>query len=586
MNRAIAIANRSAECNFRQNQTIEKANFVANNKKPFKNKPNYKKLSYNNNNNNKRVGGSNQTQVGPRIQQNSKQMFQANPKNVTNDANKVCFRCHQKGHLVANCKVKRTNVVETIEDPDEFVNSNPVVFIRLMNRILGNKKFVEVYFDDIIIHSHSFDEHLIHVKEVLNIIYEAGLKLQGKKCRWFARQTKILGHIVSKSKIEMDSGKIEALKTREPPKNIKQLQEFMGLCNYYRRFIENFARISSPLTELMKKDKPFVWGGDESKAFKSLIEMLTSYPILRQPDFSRPFIVSCDASNCAIGAILAQKDDTKREYVCAYASRILKGAECHYGITEKECLAHIWAIKYFRVYLYGTRFTVITDHAALTWLMKLKEPTGRLARWSAYLQDFQFDIVYKKGSSRLNANALSRPVLLSSISRLDDANDAYISDKSLDPYDDDNLIYYLTYRKHNSGLSVKQVKRIEKASKNFSIEIDQLGNYRLLFIKDGQSKPLIVPKPDERIDLIKKAHLLGHFQTDSTLKRLQDEYNWKNMRDDVEKVVKSCIDCCRNHKTITVDHGAKALEISSIFQRVGIDLTLGSRRLRKDLSDY
>ena len=323
----------------------------------------------------------------------------------------------------------------------------PVVFIRLMNKLFGNKPFVEVYFDDIIIHSKSFDQHVLDVRETLNLIHNSGLKLQGTKCKWFARRTKILGHIVSKSKIEMDEEKIEALKNRAAPKNIKQLQELLGICNYYRRFVENFAKIASPLTNLLKKDKQFLWGDEEEKAFRTLIEKLISFPILRQPDFNRGFIVICDASNSAIGAILAQKDDDRKEYVCAYASRLLKGAECHYGISEKECLAVLWAIKHFRIYIYGKRFTVVTDHSALTWLINIKEPTGRLARWSIYLQAFQFEVIYRKGTANANANAMSRPVLLGEI--YDDDKDAYISAKTLDPYEDDNLIHYLRYRKHN-----------------------------------------------------------------------------------------------------------------------------------------
>lgn len=371
----------------------------------------------------------------------------------------------------------------------------------------------------------------------------------------------------------MDKDKIEPLKSRIPPKNIKQLQEFIGLCNYYKRFIENFAKIGHPLTNLLKKDTPFIWGEEQADSYKTLIEKLTSYPVLRQPDFNRTFIVICDASNCAIGAVLAQKDDHKKEYVCSFASRILKGAECHYGITEKECLAVIWAIKHFRVYLYGTRFTVVTDHSALTWLIKIKEPSGRLARWSIYLQAFQFDIVYRKGVSHANANALSRPAL--SIEIVEDKNDAYISCKYLDPYEDDNLIHYLKFKKHNAGLSVKQIKRIEKASKYFKLEIDNLGDSKLFFVADKHSKPLIVPKFEERDDLVKRAHLLGHFQTESTLKRLKEEYYWRNMKETVEKIVRSCVECCKHHVVPVVEHEAKVLEISSLFQRVGIDLTLG-----------
>lgn len=128
----------------------------------------------------------------------------------------------------------------------------PTIFIRLIFSILGNKTFIELYFDDIIIHSKNFDDHLKHVKITLDLINKSSLKLQTLKCKWLA---KILGHIVSKSHIEMDEDKIEPLKKRLAPVNIKQVQEFLGLCNYYRRFIKDFAKIALPLNDLLKKEK-------------------------------------------------------------------------------------------------------------------------------------------------------------------------------------------------------------------------------------------------------------------------------------------------------------------------------------------
>lgn len=172
-----------------------------------------------------------------------------------------------------------------------------------------------------------------------------------------------------------------------------------------------------------------------------------------------------------------------------------------------------------------------------------------------------------------NANALSRPVLSTEI--VEDKNDAYISSKYLDPYEDDNLIHYLKFKKQNAGLSVKQIKRIEKASKYFKLEIDNLGGSKLFFLADKHSKPLFVPKFELRDELVKRAHLLGHSQVESTLKRLKEEFYWRNMKENVEKIVRSCVECCRHHSVPIVEHEAKVLEISSLSQRVGIDLTLG-----------
>ena len=149
------------------------------------------------------------------------------------------------------------------------------------------------------------------------------------------------------------------------------------------------------------------WNVLRSLAFNKLKQELTKYPILRQADPKRPFILYTDASGVAIGAILAQKDDDGNEYVCSYASRLFKGAQEHYGITEKECLAVVWAVRYFRFYLYGTEFQIVMDHAALKWLMNIQDPTGRFARWALSLQAYKFIIVYREAKKHTNVDTLT-----------------------------------------------------------------------------------------------------------------------------------------------------------------------------------
>ncbi|CAF1137087.1 unnamed protein product, partial [Brachionus calyciflorus] len=230
----------------------------------------------------------------------------------------------------------------------------------------------------------------------------ANLKINAEKCTWCAQFLKVLGHIVSKNDISMDPAKIEAIKNRGAPKIVKQLQQFIGLCNYYRRFINDFAKIATPLFKLLQKDVKWIWSEECEASFLCLKEKLVSRPTLRLHDLKRPFILYTDMSGYALGAILTHKDDDGNEYVCAYASRILKNAEINYGITEKECLAVVWAIKFYRVYLYGTHFKIITDHSELAWLMKIVDPTDRLARWSIYLQAYDFEIIHRKGKVHSN----------------------------------------------------------------------------------------------------------------------------------------------------------------------------------------
>ncbi|CAF0725133.1 unnamed protein product [Brachionus calyciflorus] len=319
----------------------------------------------------------------------------------------------------------------------------PAQFSKLMHQIFGVRVYVEIYLDDIIIHSKTAEDHVEHIRIAASLLRNANLKIKPSKCTWFARKTKILGHIVSGDSIEMEDEKVEAVKKRQPPKNIKQLQSFLGLCNYYRKFIKNYAEIAAPMFKLLKTDK-FVWSEPEQKSFEALKKALISKPILRQPNFSRKFILHTDASSYAIGAVLTQVDENGNEYVVSYNSRLLKNAEIHYGITEKECLSVVWAIKKYRVYLYGTNFDVITDHSALKWLMNITDPTARLARWAIYLQAYEFKIIHRIGISNGNADALSRPVLLIEIlNQIEKTQSEDISPKYLDVYEDDNLMFYL-----------------------------------------------------------------------------------------------------------------------------------------------
>ena len=191
------------------------------------------------------------------------------------------------------------------------------------------------------------------------------------------------------------------------PTTLKQLQAVLGLANYYRRFIFNFAHIANLLTQLTRKNQPFVWTEQCQQAFDTLKQTLISAPIPVYPNFSLPFELQVDASNTAIGTVLAQKQNN-REVVIACASRTVNRSECSYSATEREALAVVEGIRYFQHYLYGRHFTVVTDHSALRWLIGIKDPNGRLALWPLIIQSYDFDIKHRAGKSNGNADALSR----------------------------------------------------------------------------------------------------------------------------------------------------------------------------------
>ncbi|CEP10129.1 hypothetical protein [Parasitella parasitica] len=237
-----------------------------------------------------------------------------------------------------------------------------------------------------------------------------GIVLNPKKCHFFKEEILFLGYIVTRHAIKPNPETITKVKDFPLPTSIKQVRSFLGLASYYRRFINGFARIARQLHEQTKTTKKIAWTDEATKAFYELKERLTSYPILRKPDFNKPFEVVCDASISGLGAILTQRTEEGHEYPIIFSSRSLRGSEKNYGISKLELLAVVWSVQQYRPYLLGSPFqvTIISDHSSLAGLLKTKQPTGILARWIEILSEYNFKIVYRKGRINEAADFLSR----------------------------------------------------------------------------------------------------------------------------------------------------------------------------------
>ena len=270
-----------------------------------------------------------------------------------------------------------------------------------------NWQIALIYLDDVLVYSRTFDEHLQHLRLVFDRFQEAGLKLKPKKCSFGQKNVKFLGHVISPEGVQPDPAKIEAIKEYPVHHNVKEVRAFLGLANYHRKFVKDFAKIAGPLHELTKKGFKFQWTNECQAAFDLLKTALTQAPILAYPNFTLPFDLNFDASDDALGMVLGQIQNG-REVVVSYSGRKLLPAEKNYSVTEREALAAVVGVKYFQPYLYGRKFTIHTDHNAVRWLMKIREPTGRLARWALLLQQYDFEIVHRSGKSNGNADALSR----------------------------------------------------------------------------------------------------------------------------------------------------------------------------------
>lgn len=285
----------------------------------------------------------------------------------------------------------------------------PASFQRAMNNILAELigKICYVYLDDIVIIGNNLETHLENVSTVLERLAQFNLKIQLDKCEFLKRETEFLGHIISPEGIKANPDKVKKILEWSLPTNEKQIRQFLGLSGYYRRFIKDYSKLSKPLTKYLKKNQIINTKDPEYiEAFLNLKKIIASDQILAYPDFNLPFILTTDASNFAVGAVLSQTQD-KIEKPIAFASRTLNRAESNYSTIEKEALAIIWAIRKYKPYLFGNQFKLYTDHKPLTFI-KTCMKNNRILNWRLELENYQYSVEYKQGKSNVVADALSR----------------------------------------------------------------------------------------------------------------------------------------------------------------------------------
>jgi RNase H-like domain found in reverse transcriptase/Reverse transcriptase (RNA-dependent DNA polymerase) len=224
------------------------------------------------------------------------------------------------------------------------------------------------YLDDILIYSKDPDDHKRHVSEVLRRLRLEQLFCKRSKCHFNRQEVKFLGHVVGPDGIAMQSDKVAAIHDWPTPSCKVELQAFLGLANYYRRFIANFSAVVAPLTDATRGEKKeFSWGSQQDAALSRIKEAFTTAPVLRLPDPSKPFLETTDASDYGIGGVLEQEWPVGAHPV-AYVSRKLSDPERNYPTHDRELLAIIHVIKELRCYLHGTTFTIQTDHHPLRYL--------------------------------------------------------------------------------------------------------------------------------------------------------------------------------------------------------------------------
>jgi transposase InsO family protein len=392
----------------------------------------------------------------------------------------------------------------------------PAVFQRSMNKLFMKMPFVAVYMDDIIVFSNSLADHEIHLQSVKKVLAENGLVLNEKKCQFRQTQIDYLGMRISHGMVHIVKEKIEPILKLKPPTTKRQVQEFLGLVNFYRSFCPSLAEVAEPLYGLTHLNRSFEWTDKHEEAFENIKSMLTNPPLLKIPNPKFPFVISTDASDKALGAVLSQPINGK-EFPIAFASRLLSEAEKNYSVIEKELLAIVFAVKKFRCYVYGNHFTVFTDHNPLQHAMTMKDPTKRIARWLMTLQDYDFEIKFRPGKENSNADYLSRHTVAPIVAGEEDTEYKLLLDgKKVPPHSPYNYMMG-----------------------NIRMEAGELW----LISKSGQRRK--IPPPEGRERLVTEVHCLGHFGIRKTWKLISELFWWPGIYKAVKKQVESCQLCER-----------------------------------------
>lgn len=382
----------------------------------------------------------------------------------------------------------------------------PATFQRAMKSVIQRHHLKNVvnYFDDIVVHTTTFEEHLGCLDALLAAFSAENVKFKLKKCQFACTTIDYLGHTISHGTMSPKQANIDAMRRFPEPKSVKDLQRFLGTVNVYRQYIPHFSDISAPLTALLQKNAAWDWSPACEEAFAKLKDHLTRGPVLQIFNPDRPCTLFCDASSTGIGAVLKQPGDDCTQHPVAYLSRKLLRHEKNYAVTELECLAIIDAVDKWHCYLHGRPFTVVTDHSALQWLTSIKNPKGRLFRWSLKLSMYDVTFKHLKGTENVEADALSRlpAVQLTTVDELR----RHATDRPPGPYT------------VQDGIAVVRKRGLRK---------------------------IYVPLALRQQVLLKAHHDYGHVGVKKMLTLISSNYYWPNITSDVSNYVKHCDTCQR-----------------------------------------
>jgi hypothetical protein len=473
------------------------------------------------------------------------------------------------------------------------LKNSPAIFQRMLDDILRDEigKSCFVYIDDIICFSDSFENHLKDLDKILSKLEAANLKIHPEKCAWAKTSLKYLGFIVTENGIKPDPEKTETILRLAFPDTLKKLKSFIGMVNYYRKFIKDCSKILKPLNQLTnlgqfisknQSEKIKIQQTQEAlESFEKIKRALTSVDVLSFPDINKPYLLTTDASNTAIGAVLAQKDGRQTKPI-QFLSRALSKTEQNYSTIEKELLAITWAVDHLNNYLYGNKVTIFTDHKPLTFTLKSNNNNDKLTRWISRINQCDNEIIYKPGKDNVVADFLSRTELntLTDVTQHSALSDNFdligISPRPLNTFrnqiiikksEENSQTFKILFKSHKRHIvlrkSIEEENFMEtlKTCIDFNIEnailapenwIDKIQKIVIKYFK--VKKHLIftqslledITDPQEQFDTIKTEHERAHRGIQENYAHIKKQFFWPSMLHDIKNFVNTCKTCKSN----------------------------------------
>ena len=454
----------------------------------------------------------------------------------------------------------------------------PSTFQRAMEQVLQPvmQKGVVVYLDDIVVATHDLDEHIVLVGETFQCLETAGAKVRPEKTKLLANEAEILGHVFSQDGVKPAMSKVVALKNFKTPANPKELASFLGLANYERRYIKDFAKISAPLRKLQKKDAEYKWEEEQQNAFDKLREALTTYPTLALYNPQLPSTIVTDASLSGLGCVLKQPEGDGHLKTVCYASRSLNSAEQNYSIIDLELLAVVFAFDQWKHYLAGSPLpiTIITDSMALSWLLSHTKPfkKQRMARWFLALQGYDVRVQHRPGSVNAQADCLSRfPVLPPA----KDDTDLAVPTYSIQESNEADLFCDIHDVKIHQLLDplCKEIRNNNLPMLK-PIEIDGV-----LYVErwqEGENRTVLVVPETDFEDIFKAYHnnpIHGHVGFKKTLEKLRQRFYIPQLPKKLNKFIQRCYNCqISNPRVGKLPGNLMPIPIPGAWERVALDV--------------